>query len=369
MTDAERVPTPEQPDAAYRVEQVAASEVEVGDVLLTRDYYDKHGLNKAFGRFTVEEICNGAGGQVVLRYSPGRQEGYAPNDPVLRCVAEQVPTPEQPDTRAIAAFVSRDRDANCETYWCMACLGPKGPPMGAEAVAVSDLGGNEVCESCGKHLVVAEQVSAPASIDAGYVRSALAMMVQSGFTGPSYYAICKKLEDALKHAVSAPAEPTGAVRAALTTLVGLKDLAEHREAVGATTTGEAKAAKSAAWVAARAALSESPVAAERVVERDGLLDALEKAEREREQLRVTARHLSEQLLAAGLALGDSSGGRHYRDAAVNAERAIEATNPARWVRQVSPVPVAEATGDDPLSLPPNTALVNRAAAEATEEPT
>lgn len=34
-------------------------------------------------------------------------------------------------------------------------------------------------------------------IAAGYVESALAMLVQSEFTGPSYYAICRKLEDAL----------------------------------------------------------------------------------------------------------------------------------------------------------------------------
>jgi hypothetical protein len=53
-----------------------------------------------------------------------------------------------------------------------------------------------------------------------------------------------------------------------------------------------------------------------VAERDGLLDALEKAERQREDLRKIASDLCEQLDAAGLALGDS--GKWARDAAAEA---------------------------------------------------
>jgi hypothetical protein len=66
------------------------------------------------------------------------------------------------------------------------------------------------------------------------------------------------------------------------------------------------------------------------IERDGLTDALQKAEGEREDLRVIARHLSEQLLAAGQALGEASGGSHYRESAANAARSIESTDPVRW---------------------------------------
>ena len=47
------------------------------------------------------------------------------------------------------------------------------------------------CPECKRLLPLADQ------IDAAYVRSALAMMIGSEFTGPSYYAICRKLEDAI----------------------------------------------------------------------------------------------------------------------------------------------------------------------------
>lgn len=74
-----------------------------------------------------------------------------------------------------------------------------------------------------------------------------------------------------------------------------------------------------------------------VVERDGLLDALEKAEKEREHLRTIARHRSEQLLAAGEALADAHGGTHYRACAAESLHDIQATNPARWARNRSAV--------------------------------
>lgn len=62
-----------------------------------------------------------------------------------------------------------------------------------------------------------------------------------------------------------------------------------------------------------ASFGAAPVPAERAVERDGLLDALEKAEREREALRTIAKHLGEQLMAAGQSIGEGVYGRHYRD--------------------------------------------------------
>jgi len=52
-------------------------------------------------------------------------------------------------------------------------------------------------------------------------------------------------------------------------------------------------------------------------ERDGLLDALEKAEAEREELRTGLIHASEHLRAATRALPESES---YGEAAVNAER-------------------------------------------------
>jgi hypothetical protein len=56
------------------------------------------------------------------------------------------------------------------------------------------------------------------------------------------------------------------------------------------------------------------------VERDGLLDALWKAERQREDLRKIALDLCEQLGAAGRELGDS--GKWARDAAAEASPKI-----------------------------------------------
>lgn len=68
---------------------------------------------------------------------------------------------------------------------------------------------------------------------------------------------------------------------------------------------------------------------ELLVKIDGLLDALEKAEVEREALRTLVLNTAEQLGAAGRRLGDD--GQWARDAATKAERTAEQTNPRRFL--------------------------------------
>lgn len=59
---------------------------------------------------------------------------------------------ERDDPKAVVGFVSRDVPANCEAYWCLDCLAPKGPPLGAESVRREDANADMLCDSCGRSL-------------------------------------------------------------------------------------------------------------------------------------------------------------------------------------------------------------------------
>lgn len=75
-----------------------------------------------------------------------------------------------------------------------------------------------------------------------------------------------------------------------------------------------------------------------LVEKDGLSDALEKAERQRENLRLLAKSLAEQLLAAGQRLGED--GKWACDAAVESEiKRRRIIGP--WARDTERAPAVE----------------------------